>query len=119
METGARKNESQRPSASSPSSSLTEESLSVSTFTAAPLSAKKSRKLSMVTVKHWITTILAAHQVREWLVISEDKAGQAVSLNCTVCKTNADKLRGMKKFSTAWAFSGSTNQHLSNAEDHT
>lgn len=117
VETGARKDKSQHPDTSSPLSSSTEESLSVSTSTAAPLSAKKSRKLSLTTVNRLITTNLATQQVRGWLVISEDKADQVVSLNCTLCKS--DKLRGMKNFSTAWAFSGSTNLRLSNAEDHT
>ena len=40
------------------------------------------------------------------------------SLSCSVCKHFADKVKGMKNFSSAWAFSGSTNLRLSNAEDH-
>lgn len=72
----------------------------------------------MATANHWVATNLAAHMAQEWLVINEDNAGHVVSLNCTVCKTYADKLRRMKNFSAAWAFSGSTNLRLSNAEDH-
>ena len=58
------------------------------------------------------------HLAREWLVINADKADYVVSLNCSVRRTHADKLKGVKNFSTAWAFTGSTNPRLSNAEDH-
>lgn len=40
------------------------------------------------------------------------------SLNCSVCKTYGEKVKSLKNFSTVWAFSGSTNLRLSNAEDH-
>ena len=94
LETDARKDVSQRPD-STPSSSSKEES--ASTFTLAPLSGKqKSRKLSVATANRWVTTNLAAHMAQEWLVINEDKTGYVVSLNCAVCKTYADKLRGLK-----------------------
>lgn len=116
VETDARKDVSQRPD-STPSSSSKEES--ASTFTLAPLSGKqRSRKLSVATANSWVTTNLAAPMAQEWLVINEDKTGYVVSLNCAVCKTYADKLRGLKNFSMAWAFSGTTNLPLSNAEDH-
>lgn len=116
VEKDARKDKSWPHHASSPSSSSTEEC--ALTFTLAPVSGKKSRKLSVATANRWVATNLAAHMAQEWLVINEDNAGHEVSLNCTVCKTYADKLRGMKNFSGAWAFSGSTNLRLSNAEDH-
>jgi hypothetical protein len=53
-----------------------------------------------------------------WLVLNADNADCVTSLNCSVCKTYADRLKGMKNFSTAWAFPGSENLRLSNAEDH-
>ena len=40
------------------------------------------------------------------------------SLNCSVWKTYVEKVRSLKNFSAAWAFSGSTNPRLSNADDH-
>ena len=52
------------------------------------------------------------------LVVNEDNAGHIVGLNCTMCKTYADILRGMKNFSVAWPFWGSTNLRLNNVEDH-
>ena len=95
------------------------EKLPATSGTTTPLSAKpKSRNLSVAAANRWVTTNLAAHLASEWLVINADKAGHVVSLNCSVCKIHADKLRGMKNFSNAWAFSGSTNLRLSNAEDH-
>ncbi|XP_028409251.1 uncharacterized protein LOC114531839 [Dendronephthya gigantea] len=54
----------------------------------------------------------------DWLVLNVDNADCVTSLNCSVCKTYADRLKGMKNFSIAWAFTGSTNLRLSNAEDH-
>ena len=40
------------------------------------------------------------------------------SLNCSVWKTYVEKVRSLKNFSAPWAFSGSTNLRLSNADDH-
>ncbi|CAB4031534.1 Hypothetical predicted protein [Paramuricea clavata] len=54
----------------------------------------------------------------DWLVVNADNADCITSLNCSVCKTYADRLKGMKNFSTAWAFTGSENLQLSNVEDH-
>ena len=51
-------------------------------------------------------------------MINADKGDNVVSLNCSVCKIHADKLKGMKNFSIAWAFTGSTNLCISNAEDY-
>ena len=39
-------------------------------------------------------------------------------MNCNVCKSYAEKLKGFKNFSTAWAFTGTENLRLSNVEDH-
>ena len=61
---------------------------------------------------------MAAHSGSEWLVVNSDKGGYVVSLNCSICKTYADIIKGMKNFSAAWAFNGSTNLRISNAEDH-
>lgn len=86
--------------------------------TAVAVKSKKQRNLSVTAANRWKTTALATHSGNEWLVVNADKAGYVVSLNCSVCKTYAEKLKGMKNFSTAWAFSGSANLRLSNAEDH-
>ena len=61
---------------------------------------------------------MAPHSGSEWLVVNLDKGGYVVSLNCSPCKTYADIITGMKNFSAAWAFNGSTNLRISNAEDH-
>ena len=61
---------------------------------------------------------MAPHSGSEWLVVNLDKGGYVVSLNCSTCKTYADIITGMKNFSAAWAFNGSTNLRISNAEDH-
>lgn len=90
----------------------------------APTSAlpttKKPRRLTVTTANSWKTGALATHQASEWLVINADKnkSDCVMSLNCSVCKAFADKINGMKNFSTIWAFTGSTNLRLSNAEDH-
>lgn len=97
--------------------SATSTEKSPETPTATAPSAKKSRNLSVVAANRWVTTNLAAHLASEWLVINAN-GGHVASLNCSVCKTYADKVRGMKNFSNAWAFHGSTNLRLSNAEDH-
>lgn len=39
-------------------------------------------------------------------------------MNCNVCKSYVEKLKGFKNFSTAWAFTGTENLRLSNVEDH-
>ena len=74
--------------------------------------------LTVAAANRWKTTSLAEHLGSEWLVLNAYKEDQVVSLNCSVCKTHADKLKGIKNFSTAWAFTGSTNLRVSNAEDH-
>ena len=66
--------------------------------------------------------IYKLHQRNTWpvngLVLNAKNADYIESLNCSVCKNYADKLKGMKNFSIVWAFTGSTNLRLSNAEDH-
>ena len=89
-----------------------------STAVSSTPSAKKTRALTVAAANRWKTTSLAEHLGSEWLIINADKGDHVVSLNCSVCKTHADKLKGMKNFSTAWAFTGSTNLRVSNAEDH-
>ena len=54
----------------------------------------------------------------EWLVINADQSGYVTSMNCNVCKRYAEKLKGYKNFSTAWAFTGTENLRLSNVQDH-
>lgn len=78
----------------------------------------KSRTLTLAAANRWKTTTLAAHLASDWLVINADKSGYVESLNCSVCKTHAENIKGMRNFSTIWAFTGSTNFHVSNAEDH-
>ena len=75
-------------------------------------SAKETRALTVAAVNRWKTTSLAEHLGNEWLPINADKGDHVISLNCSVCKTHADKLKGMKTFSKAWAFTGLTNLRL-------
>lgn len=89
-----------------------------STTSVSAKSTKKARSLSVTAANRWKTTALAAHSGNEWLVVNGDKAGCISSLTCSVCKTYAEKVKSMKNFSTAWAFSGSTNLRVSDAEDH-
>ena len=79
---------------------------------------KKTRTLSVATANRWKAASLASYLGNEWLIINADAAGNVTSLSCSVCKHFADKVKGIKNFSSAWAFSGSTNLRLSNAEDH-
>ena len=101
-----------------PSRASTETRDRLSTAVSSTPSAKKTRALTVAAANRWKTTSLAEHLKSEWLVINADKGDHVVSLNCSVCKTHADKLKGMKSFSTAWAFTGLTNLRVSNAEDH-
>ena len=101
-----------------PSRASTETRDCPSTAVSSTPSAKKTRALTVAAANRWKTTSLAEHLGSEWLVINADKGDHVVSLNCSVCKTHADKLKGMKNFLTAWAFTGSTNLHASNAKDH-
>ena len=89
-----------------------------STAVSSTPSTKKTRALTVAAANRWKTTSLAEHLGSEWLVINADKGYHVVSLNCSVCKTHADKLKGMKNFLTTWAFTGSTNLRVSNAENH-
>jgi hypothetical protein len=73
-----------------------QKSLAPSTSTST--SAKKSRNLSAATANRWKSTVLAQHMASEWLVINVDKAANLTSLNCSVCKTFAEKWNGMKTF---------------------
>ena len=104
---------------SKPQDTFSQEKLP-STSTSTPPSTKKPRRLSVTAANGWKATALATHLASEWLVINADKnkSDCVMSLNCSVCKAHADKINGMKNFSTAWAFTGSTNLRLSNAEDH-
>ena len=101
-----------------PSRASTETRDRPSTAVSSTPSAKKTRALTVAAANRWKTTSLAEHLGSEWLVINADKGDHIVSLNCSVCKTHADKLKGMKNFLTAWAFTGSTNLRVSNAKDH-
>ena len=91
-----------------------------SASTLAPPTTKKPSRLTVTTANGWKTGALATHQASEWLVINADKnkSDCVMSLNCSVCKAFADKINGMKNFSTIWAFTGSTNLRLSKAKDH-
>ena len=81
-------------------------------------SDKKPRAITVAAANRWNTTSLAKHMASEWLVLNADNTDYVQNLNCSVCKNYADKLKGMKNFSFVWAFTGSTNLRLSNAEDH-
>ena len=107
--------EPRRPKAAA---NLEEETASTSMASVSAKSTKKARSLSVTAANRWKTTALVAHSGNEWLVVNGDKAGCVSSLNCSVCKTYAEKVKNMKNFSTAWAFSGSTNLRVSNAKDH-
>lgn len=87
-----------------------------STSTSVP--AKKARNLSVEAAKRWKTTSLAGYSASQWLVVNSDITGSVTSLNCSVCNAYAEHIKGMKNFSTVWAYAGSTNLRLSNAEDH-
>ena len=101
------------------SGTLTKESpQSESTSGQRTLTTNKSRNLTAAAANRWKTTSLATYMASDWLVLNADNADCVTSLNCSVGKTYADRLKGMKNFSTAWAFTGSTNLRLSNAEDH-
>lgn len=108
----------QLPRDFNPLRASTETKVGPLTAVSATPSAKKTRALTVAAANRWKTTSLADHLGSEWLVINADKGDHVISLNCSVCKAHADKLKGMKNFSTAWAFTGSTNLRLSNAEDH-
>ena len=87
-----------------------------STSTSVP--AKKARNLSVEAAKRWKTTSLAGYSASQWLVVNSDITGSVTSLNCSVCNAYAEHIKGMKNFLTVWAYAGSTNLRLSNAEDH-
>ena len=103
---------------STPSQATAESKERPSTSKSSTLSAKKARALTVAAANRWKTTSLAVYLANEWLVINADKGDYVVSLNCSVCKTHVDKIKAMKNFSPAWAFTGTTNLRLSNAEDH-
>ena len=113
-ETVANSQQQQQPGATS----CTEAKVPSSSTESTPSAKKPARSLTVAAANRWKSTSLAAHSGSEWLVVNSDKGGYVVSLNCSICKTYADIIKGMKNFSAAWAFNGSTNLRISNAEDH-
>lgn len=82
-------------------------------------SKKKSRSLTVETANNWRETSLATYLAKDWLIINADETGKNVaSLNCSVCNKYAEQVKSMKQFSHSWAFEGSTNLRLTNAQDH-
>ena len=75
-----------------------------STSTSVP--AKKARNLSVEAAKRWKTTSLAGYSASQWLVVNSDITGSVTSLNCSVCNAYAEHIKGMKNFSTVWAYAG-------------
>lgn len=90
-----------------------------STSTSAATSKQpKTRNLSLLAANKWKETTLAKYMANEWLVLNTADNSTVARLNCSVCKKYSEKIKGMKQFSHAWAFDGSTNLRLSNAQDH-
>lgn len=72
----------------------------------------------MTAANGWKATALATHLASEWLVINHDKSKSDCVMSDLYANHTLTRINGMKNFSTAWAFTASTNLHLSNAEDH-